>query len=53
MVGENDPSPLDYENMHEVIQHGSSVPFDFSISGDVVYYTQNESAAFFDKTAVT
>lgn len=42
-----------YENMHEVIRHGSGVPFDFSISGDLVHYTQNETAAFFGKTAVT
>jgi ketosteroid isomerase-like protein len=43
----------DYENEHEVIEHGSGVPFDFAISGDVVYYTQRETAAFFGKSAVT
>jgi ketosteroid isomerase-like protein len=42
-----------YENEHEVIEHGTGLPYDVSISGDVIYYTQKETAAFFDKTAVT
>ncbi len=43
----------DYETEHEVIGQGSGVPVDFAISGDVLYYTQNETATFFGKVAVT
>lgn len=42
-----------YENEHEAIEHGTGVPYDLSISGDVIYYTQNETAASFDQPAVT
>ncbi len=40
-----------YENENEAIEHGSGIPYDSSISGDVMYYTQTETAAFFDKPA--
>ena len=43
----------DYENDHEVIHDGSGMPLDLSISGDVVYYTQRETASFFDREPVT
>lgn len=43
----------DYENDHEVIHDGSGMPLDLSISGDVVYYTQRETASFFDRDPVT
>ena len=42
----------DYENDHEVIHGGSGMPLDLAISGDVVYYTQRETASFFDRDAV-
>ncbi len=42
-----------YENENEAIEHGSGIPYDSSISGDVMYYTQTETAAFFDKPAVS
>jgi ketosteroid isomerase-like protein len=43
----------DYENDHEVIHDGSGMPLDLSISGDVLYYTQRETASFFDRAPVT
>jgi hypothetical protein len=43
----------DYENEHEVIEHESGVPFDFAIAIDTLYYTQLETASFFDKPPVT
>ncbi len=43
----------DYENAHEVIEDGSGVPFDISISGETLYYTQTETASFFGKRPVT
>ncbi len=43
----------DYENEHEVIHEGSGMPFDFSIAGDVIYYSQHETASFFDRAPVT
>ena len=42
-----------YESDHEVIHDGSGVPYDLSISGDVMYYTQRETASFFDREPVT
>ena len=43
----------DYENEYEVIHDGSGMPVDLSISGDVAYYTQRETASFFDREPVT
>ena len=43
----------DYENDHEVIHDGSGMPVDVCIAGDVVYYTQRETASFFDRDPVT
>jgi hypothetical protein len=43
----------DYENDHEVIHDGSGMPLDLSISGDVLYYTQRETASFFNWAPVT
>jgi hypothetical protein len=43
----------DYEDRYEEIKGGSGAPFDFSISGDVVYYSQHETASFFNKEDVT
>ena len=43
----------DYENDHEVIHDGSGMPLDLSISGDVIYYTERETASFFDRVPVT
>ncbi len=43
----------DYENEHEVIEHGSGQPFDIAIAGDTVYYSQRETASFFGRPAVT
>ena len=43
----------DYENAHERIEHGSGIPFDFAVSGDSLYYTQHETASFFDRPAVS
>jgi ketosteroid isomerase-like protein len=43
----------DYENQHERIEEGSGIPFDFAVSGDSLYYTQHETASFFDQPAVT
>lgn len=43
----------DYEDKHEEIKGGSGVPFDFSINGDVMYYSQHEVASFFNKKDVT
>ena len=43
----------DYENKHEEIKGGTGTPFDFSISGDVIYYSQHETASFFNKQDVS
>lgn len=43
----------DYENEHEVIEDGSGVPFDFAVTGETLYYTQTETASFFNKPSVT
>lgn len=43
----------DYEGMHELIKQGTGIPFDFSISGDVAYYSQRETASFFGQAEVT
>ena len=43
----------DYENRHEVIEDGSGIPFDIAIAGETLYYTQRETASFFDKPSVT
>lgn len=43
----------DYENEHEVIEGGSGVPFDIAITGETLYYTQTETASFFNKPSVT
>jgi hypothetical protein len=39
----------DYENEHEVIEHGSGVPFDIAVVGDTLYYAQRETASFFGR----
>lgn len=46
-------SRYDYENEHEVIEHGSGVPVDIAIAGNTLYYTQRETASFFGKPSVT
>lgn len=38
---------------HEVIEHGSGVPFDIAVAGDTLYYPQRETASFFGKPLVT
>ncbi len=43
----------DYENEHEVIEHGSGVPFDLAVAGNSLYYTQRETASFFGRPPVT
>jgi len=43
----------EYENDHEVIHDGSGAPHDVSISGNVMYSTQRESASFFGRDPVT
>ena len=43
----------DYENEHELIEHGSGVPFDIAFVEDALYYSQRETAAFFGKPSVT
>ena len=43
----------DYENDHEVIHDGSGMPLDLSMSGDLAYYTQHETASFFDREPAT
>ena len=43
----------DYENAHETILEGSGLPVDPAVAGDVLYYTQRETARFFDGRPVT
>ena len=43
----------DYENQHEVIEHGSGVPSDMAIGLDTLYYSQRETASFFGRPPVT
>ncbi len=43
----------DYENEHEVIEDGSGVPFDLAVTGETLYYTQTETASFFNGPSVT
>ena len=43
----------DDENEHEVIEHGSGVPFDIAVAGDTLSYAQRKTASFFGKPPVT
>ncbi len=43
----------DYEEKYEKIKEGTGLPVDFAIKGNAIYYSQNETASFFDKEEVT
>jgi ketosteroid isomerase-like protein len=42
-----------YDYEHKVEQFKEGVPTDFAISGDVAYFSQHETASFFNKEDVT
>ncbi len=43
----------DYEDKYEKIKEGTGLPFDFAIKGNTIYYSQIETASFFDRQEVT
>ena len=42
-----------YEHEHERIEDGSGVPTDIAVAGNVAYYSQRETATFFEHRPVT
>lgn len=43
----------DYESKHEKIKEGTGLPTDISVNENVIYYSQDETASFFDGEEVT